>query len=54
MQLLEYQKKKLLADCYAFLKSDAEMLDKYIRSLDEARNADAIDEKHSYSCVPTK
>lgn len=42
MQLLEYQKKKLLADCYAFLKPDAEMLDKYIRSLDEARNADAL------------
>lgn len=40
-----YQKKKLLADCYAFLKPDAEMLDKYIRSLDEARNADVIDEK---------
>ena len=32
-------------DCYAFLKPDAEMLDKYIRSLDEARNADVIDEK---------
>lgn len=45
MQLLEYQKKKLLADCYAFLKPDAVMLDKYIQSLDEARNADAIDEK---------
>lgn len=45
MQLLEYQKKKLLADCYAFLKPDAAMLDKYIRSLDEARNADVIDEK---------
>jgi len=45
MQLLEYQKKKLLADCYAFLKPDKAMLDKYIQSLDEARNADAIDEK---------
>ena len=45
MQLLEYQKKKLLADCYAFLKPDAVMLEKYIQSLDEARNADAIDEK---------
>ena len=45
MQLLEYQKKKLLADCYAFLKPDKVMLDKYIQSLDEARNADAIDEK---------
>lgn len=45
MQMLEYQKKKLLADCYAFLKPDKVMLDKYIQSLDEARNADAIDEK---------
>ena len=45
MQLLEYQKKKLLADCYAFLKPDKVMLNKYIQSLDEARNADAIDEK---------
>ena len=27
------------------MKPDAEMLDKYIRSLDEARNADVIDEK---------
>lgn len=45
MQLLEYQKKKLLADCYAFLRPDKVMLDKYIQSLDEARNADAIDEK---------
>ena len=45
MQFLEYQKKKLLADCYAFLKPDKVMLDKYIQSLDEARNADAIDEK---------
>ena len=45
MQMLEYQKKILLADCYAFLKPDKVLLDKYIQSLDEARNADAIDEK---------
>lgn len=45
MQQLEYQKKKLLADCYAFLKPDKVLLEKYIQSLDEARNADAIDEK---------
>lgn len=45
MQTLEYQKKKLLAACYAFLKPDKVMLDKYIQSLDEARNADAINEK---------
>lgn len=45
LQLLEYQKQKLLADCYAFLKPDKVLLDKYIQSLDDARNADAIDEK---------
>ena len=45
MQMLEYQKKKLLADCYAFLKPDKVLLDKYMQSLDEARNTDAIDEK---------
>ena len=44
-KMLEYQKKKLLADCYAFLKPDKELLDKYIQSLDDARNADKIDEK---------
>ena len=42
---LDYQKQKLLADCYAFLKPDKKLLDKYIQSLDEARNADEIDEK---------
>lgn len=45
MQMLEYKKKKLLADCYAFLKPDKGLLEKYIKSLDEARNADDIDEK---------
>ncbi len=45
MQLIDYQKYKLLADCYAFLQPDNVLLDKYIQSLDEARNADEIDEK---------
>lgn len=45
MQGMEYQKEKLLADCYAFLKPDKKLLDKYICSLDDARNADEIDEK---------
>lgn len=45
IQMLEYQKQKLLADCYAFLKPNKDLLDKYIQSLDEARNADVIDEK---------
>ena len=44
-QMLEYQKQKLLADCYAFLKPDKTLLDKYIQSLDDARNTDRIDEK---------
>lgn len=44
-QMLNYQKQKLLADCYAFLKPGRILLDKYIQSLDEARNADKIDEK---------
>ena len=43
--MLEYQKRKLLADCYACLKPTKSLLNKYIQSLDEARNADEIDEK---------
>lgn len=45
MRQLDYQKRKLLADCYAFLKPDKKLLDKYIKSLEEARKADEIDEK---------
>lgn len=45
MEMIEYQKKKVLADCYAFLKPDRELLEKYIRSLDEAYKFDEIDEK---------
>ena len=45
IQMLTYQKEKLLADCYAFLKPDKILLDKYIQSLDSARESDAIDEK---------
>lgn len=45
LQMQEYQKKKLLADCYAFLKPSKALLNKYIQSLDEARAADKIDEK---------
>lgn len=44
-KMLEYQKQKLLADCYAFLKPDKVLLDKYIKSLEDARAADEIDEK---------
>lgn len=45
LQMVEYQKKKLLADCYAFLRPDKTMIEKYLQSLDDARNADEIDEK---------
>ena len=45
LQMLEYQKEKLLADCYSFLKPDKAMVGKYIQSLEDARNADEIDEK---------
>lgn len=45
LQMQEYQKEKLLADCYAFLKPDKELLDRYFQSLNEAKNADKIDEK---------
>lgn len=45
MELIEYQKRKVLADCYAYLKPDKELLEKYIRSLDEAYKLDEIDEK---------
>lgn len=45
MELMEYHKQKMLADCYAFLRPDKTIIDKYIKSLDEARNADLIDEK---------
>lgn len=45
LQMQEYQKKKVLADCYAFLKPNKVLLDKYIQSLDEAKAADKIDEK---------
>lgn len=45
LQMQEYQKQKLLADCYAYLRPNKALIDKYIQSLDEARAADKIDEK---------
>ena len=45
IQMQEYQKQKLLADCYAFLRPNKALIDKYIQSLDDARAADKIDEK---------
>lgn len=45
LDLMDYQKDKLLADCYAFLRPSKALIDKYINSLEDARNADQIDEK---------
>ena len=45
IQMQEYQKQKLLADCYAFLRPNKALINKYIQSLDDARAADKIDEK---------
>lgn len=45
LELIEYQKYKLLADCYGVLKPNKQLLNKYMESLEEARRADQIDEK---------
>lgn len=45
LKMQEYNKQRLLGDCYAFLKPSKKMLDKYMASLDEARRMDKIDEK---------
>lgn len=45
MEMMEYKKLKLVADCYGFLKPSKGLLDKYIESLDNARKTDEIDEK---------
>ena len=43
--VLQYQKSKLLADCYAALQPSKQLLDKYIESLESAKNLGEIDEK---------
>lgn len=45
MEMIEYRKLKLMADCYGFLKPSKALLDKYIESLNNARKTDEIDEK---------
>lgn len=45
MEMMEYKKLKLVADCYGFLRPSKALLDKYIESLDSARQTDEIDEK---------
>lgn len=42
---MEYQRKRLLADCYVALRPSKEMLEKYMDSLLRARTAGEIDEK---------
>lgn len=44
-ELLEYQQKQLLADCYCALRPTKKLLEKYIDSLNMARAAGEIDEK---------
>lgn len=44
-ELLEYQRKQLLADCYSALQPTRKLLDKYLESLNTARAADEINEK---------
>ena len=43
--ILQYQKSKLLADCYASLQPSKQLLDKYIESLESAKSLGEIDEK---------
>lgn len=44
-EMQNYNKHKLLADCYCYLKPTPAMISKYTKTLDDARNADEIDEK---------
>lgn len=43
--ILQYQKSKLLADCYAALQPSKQLLNKYVESLETAKNLGEIDEK---------
>lgn len=45
MDNVEYQKKKILADCYASLRPNKELLRRYVESLDSARKMGEIDDK---------
>jgi len=45
IEIMKYQRKQLLADCHIALHPSKEMLQKYMESLERARNADEIDEK---------
>lgn len=43
-EMVEYKKKQLLSDCYSVLKPNKKVLQKYIKSLENARMEEAIDE----------
>lgn len=43
--IVNYHKHKLLADCYSSLQPSKELLEKYISSLESAKNLGEIDEK---------
>lgn len=45
VELMEYQKKQLLADCYLSLRPNKRLLRKYVESLERARSSGDIDEK---------
>jgi hypothetical protein len=43
-KMIEYHRKQLLADCYSVLKPSKQLLDKYIQSLNSAKDAGEISE----------
>lgn len=45
IDIVEYQKKLILADCYAVLRPNKELMKKYIESLEAAYRSNEIDEK---------
>jgi len=44
-EMMNYQRKKMLADCYDFLQPSKSLIEKYVASLDSARQLGEIDEK---------
>ena len=44
-ELMNYQKHKLLADCYSFLRPTKQLIKKYVESLKKAKEEEKIDEK---------
>ncbi len=45
VSMLNYQKKRLLADCYLYVQPTHKMIEKYIDSLNKARTSGEIDDK---------